>query len=383
MRYLRTFLKRWYLYLVPIIILPSLMTVYGYNKLLLYQSSALCWVDQPRFLPTQDFGWNPWITPAQNESQAMGELLQSETFVTDVAANTDLAKQVDLKTRAGKDAAFRHITSEVTIYPAPVGTHTLYILVLDKDPRLAQQIAVALLAAYTTNFQQNREDLDNEALAFYVQQLTSSQGQLAQDGAKLQDYLHVHPGAAVAGAQTDPTLAQLQQQVGQDQSNVSSINSQIASLRQDLAALPSGSSSFIQVQDPPELPLRPTLQKSKLLTTYTGEYGLGSALALVAIIVVGLTLLDRKVYSVQDLRKIEEELELDLPSIEALPVITGSRRGSSGRGNDKGGVRDSILVPVLAALPLISIDIAPRHVQRAPSTSDAALLGTGDGESRS
>jgi uncharacterized protein involved in exopolysaccharide biosynthesis len=382
MRYLRTFLKRWYLYIVPILVLPAVMTVYGYDKLLVYQSTALCWVAQPRFLSAQDFGWSSWLTPAQNESQAMGELLQSETFVLGVAVNTDLAKQEDLSTRTGRDQAFNRIKPEVTVSATTRGVHTLSIAVTDKDPHLAQQIVTALLAAYVSNFQQNRQSLDQQAIAFYQQQLIGAQSQQAQDSAKLQDYLQAHPGTSVLGSQTDPTLVQLQQQVTQDQSNVSTINSELTSLRQDLAALPAGTSSFLQVEDPPQLPLQPTLQKSKLLITYTGEYGLGSAAALVGVIVIGLTLLDRKVYSVQDLRQIDEELELELPSIEALPALPARRHGLSERGELKDGIRDGILVPVLTALPPISTESVRKNVQHATRTSSAAPLGAGDMEPR-
>ncbi|HEU5348463.1 MAG TPA: hypothetical protein VFU63_07600, partial [Ktedonobacterales bacterium] len=370
MRYLRTFLKRWYLYAIPIIVLPVLMTVYGYNKLMLYQSGALCRVDLPRILSAQDLGWNPWISAAQNESQAMGGLLQSETFAVEVATHTNLAKQLDLTTQAGKDAAFQHITADVSVYPAPQGDNFLYISVLDKDPHLAQQIAVSLIDAYTTDFQQNRKTIDDNAIKFYQQQLATAQGQQDQDTASLQEYLHTHPGANVSGT-VDPTFAQLEQQVSQDQSTVSSFSQQITTLQQDEAALPSGSTSILHVQDPPRLPLKPTLQKSTLLTKYTGEYGLGAAAAIVGAIVIGLTLLDRKVYSVQDLRKIEEELELELPSIEALPVLAGARRAAS--GNTKYAVKDGILVPVLAALPQISLDITSHNALNKPRAASATV----------
>jgi hypothetical protein len=366
--------------MVPILVLPAVMTVYGYNKMLVYQTTALCWVSRPTFLSAGDFGWNSWLTPAQNESRAMSELLVSESFVVNVAANTKLAKQHNLNTRAGREYVYNRIKPEVTVAATTKGDHTLSIVVTDKDPLLAQQIASALLTAYANNFQQNRQTLDSQAIIFYQQQLVSAQSQQAQDSANLQDYLHAHPGTAVYGAQIDPTLAQLQQQVSQDQSGVSSINSELTSLQKDLAALPVGTTSFLQVEDAPQLPLQPALQKSKLLLTYTGEYGLGSAAALVGVIVIGLTLLDRKVYSIEDLRRIDEEMELELPSIEALPTLAVRGHGPSDNGAQKDGMRDSILAPALWALPPISAEFERTGAQRASRTASSAPRGAGDGE---
>jgi uncharacterized protein involved in exopolysaccharide biosynthesis len=356
-RYARTFVKRWYLYIVPIIVLPVLATIYGHGQLMLYNSTALVYVEKPAFLSAEDFGWNPYLSPASNEASAMQELLQSESFVATVAQNTDLANMYDLNTRAGKDAAFYRITPEVSIYASDIGPHNLFVSVTDRSPHMALQIVQALLAQYSAYYQNHRIEVDKQAISFYGQQLAAAQSQLAQDAAQLQEYLGQHLGA---NGSTDPTLANLEQQVQQDQSKVSNLQTQLANLRQDMQAINTGGSQLFTVLDPPQLPLAPTIQRKKLLM-YTG-YGLGAALGVVGLCVVLLTLLDRKVYTRYDLQVIGDSLDLDLPAIETLPVIKGiGERAGSELEDD---AYDGILMPILTALPRLGDGQMRQEIRR-------------------
>lgn len=348
MRYVRTFLKRWYLYVIPMVVLPVVVTVYGYGKLMLYNSTALLYVDKPVFLSNQDFGWNPYLTPAQNEAMSMGELLQSETFVDGVAARTDLAATYNLDTRIGKDEAFGRIAPEVTISASATGPNVMLLSVTDKNPRIAQQVAAALLDQYSAYYEDHRLELDRQAVTLDTQQLAAAQGELNQASQRVQEYLYAHPGVP-ASSNTDPQLAQLQAQVTQDQSQVSQLSGQLATVKQDMLATSSPASGLFRVLDEPQVPLQATIAKKKLLL-YTGG-GLAAALALVGLIVAGLTQLDRKVYLAADLRVIADELELDLPAIETLPVILGIEHGGHANGDAEDDSIDGILMPVLTALP--------------------------------
>jgi uncharacterized protein involved in exopolysaccharide biosynthesis len=371
MRYLRTFLKRWYLYLIPLLILPAVVTYYGYTHLLLYQSTALLWVDKPVYLSSADFAWSSYLTPAQNEAVGMNELLQSETFVVGVAADTDLAKSVDLTSRFGKDAVYNRIAPEVAIAATGTGSHVLVVSVTDKSPTLALQIVQALMTQFTSEFQTHRLQLDQQAIAFYQQQLTSMQAQVAQDSQKVSDYLHTHPAVLTPQGATDPYLAQLEQQLTQDQQQAGNLSTQIAGLRQDSQATTTASPDIFRVLDPPQMPLGPTLPKRKLLTQYTGG-GLAAAVALVALIVAGLTQLDRKVYSIADLRAIGDDMEVDLPPVEAIPVIARIGRGEQRGDTDREGI-DGILMPVLTALPRMEAARMQRELREAATVQGQVL----------
>lgn len=376
MRYLRTFLKRWYLYVIPMLIFPVIATAYGYSVLRNYQCSALLWVDKPVFLSTQDFGWDPYESAAQNEASAMTELLLSEGFVDGVAAQTNLANQLDLKSRYGKDTAFAHIAKEVAVYATGVGQHTITLTVTDKNPQLSLQIAQALITAYTTQYQSNRLQLDNQAIGYYQQLVATTSGLVTQDTQKIHDYLNAHPGL-VPATSTDPTLAQLDSQLQQDQQTLDSQNTQIAELRQDMLATNVASSNLFEVSNPPQLPLSPTISKKSLFLMYSGG-GLGIALALVGLIVAGLTQLDRKVYSKRDLELIADAMEVEFPPIEVLPILAGTGRSGHKATRVKGYEVDGLLLPALAALPKprgASLDQAMRTMTGARAAIAPDTLG--------
>jgi uncharacterized protein involved in exopolysaccharide biosynthesis len=357
MRYLRTFLKRWYLYIIPIIVLPAVLTAYGYNHLVSYTSQALIYVDKPVFYSPGD--WNPYISPAQNVSQYINQLLQSPTFVAGVAARTLLVNHLDLSTQYGKDTAFTLITSEVSVEPTFAGPNTMLVSATDTNPVLAQQIVQGLLDAFTHYYQSNQQSMDNTASGYYTQQLQAAESQLNQDTLKLQEYLRQNPQCAPPATCTDPTVGGLQQQVSQDQAAVNDWKSRLAAVQQDEQAASSADAQLLQIMDPPQVPMRAGVSKKKLLEYYTGG-GLGIALGLVGLIVALLTQLDRKVYSIEDLRTIEEDLELDLPTVDALPLIAEIKRGRTHNGASEDDTFDGILLPVLTALPRLH----PQHMQR-------------------
>jgi uncharacterized protein involved in exopolysaccharide biosynthesis len=372
MRYLRTFLRRWYLYVIPILILPVVSTLYGYKTLRAYKCTANLWVEKPVYLSAQDLGWNPYDSPAGNEATSMSELLQSETFVAGVAAQTGLANTLDLTTRAGKDAAFAHISGEVVMYPS--STHILVLNVTDRDPTLALQITQGLMQGFTGEYQSHRLQLDQGAITFYSQQLTAAQGAVAQDNAKITQYLDAHPGVPLTTT-ADPYLAQLEQQLSQDQQQVNSLTQQIAGLRQDMQATNTAAPDLFRVLDAPQLPTSPTVSKKTLVETYTG-YGLGAALALVGVIVLALTQLDRKIYSSAEVRAIGDDLELELPAVETVPLLSGAGGGSR-RLN---GADEAMYLLIRTVLPRLSSHQVRRELPGATSIPAVSVVGMMDEE---
>jgi uncharacterized protein involved in exopolysaccharide biosynthesis len=371
MRFLRTLVKHWYLYLVPVILIPVLVTAYGFNKLTLYTSTALLYVDKPIVPTSGEDGWNPYLTPAQNEATDMQQLLTSVSFVIGVAARTDLAQRYNLGTDSGKSQAYVRLTSEIAIVP-PGGPNILSVSVSDKEPHLAQQMVSALLDYYQSYYQEHRLELEQQALVFYQDQLQTATAAVALDSTKLEDYCRTHQEACASPLQTDQALAQLQYQLAQDQQTVTDLKASKTSVSRDIEATDSSASRLFRIMDSPQLPTKPSLDKKKLLLTYTGG-GLAAALALVALIVFIRTQLDRKVYAEDDLRIIQEDLGLMLGGgIVTLPVIAGMDAPAHAPG-DPDDALDGILVPVLTALPRLRAQDVKRELRKATGTQTKAL----------
>lgn len=362
MRFLAKFFRRWYLYMLPMLVLPVLATMYGTQSLTVYESSALIYINTPSAVTGLTSTFSQYLSPAQNGANAMNEAMLSETFVVSVAKATDLAKYYDLNSQYGQDAVTALIRAEVTIAATTVGQNTLTVTVDNKSPHLAQQMANALITEFKLYFNQGRRDVDQKQITFLQGQLNDAKAKVNQDQTRVTEYLQAHP-STLPGQTTDPALATLEQQLTTDNTQVSTLQGQLSNLQFDLAAANDGVSNVFSVSDAPRLPLASTLHLKKLIIYPLG--GLGAALALVILIVGVQTLTDRRVYSKDDLRTITENMELDIPTIEAVPMLRGlGRRHDPDDDPSESGI-SGVLVPVLTVLPQLGAGQMTHELRRA------------------
>ncbi len=362
MRFLAKFFRRWYLYVLPMIILPALATIYGKQALTVYESSALIYINNPSSVTNLNTSFNQYLSPAQNGTNAMNEALLSETFVVSVARATDLAEVYNLDSQYGQDAVTVRIRSEVLIAASAVGQNTLTLTVDDPNPHLAQQLANALISQFANYFNQGRRDLDQKQISFFQQELDDANTKVQQDQTHIAEYLQQHPNV-LPTQQTDPALSTLQQQLATDNAQVTTLSGQLSNVRFDLAAAQNGLTNVFTVPDSPRLPLTSTLHLKKLIVYPIG--GLGAALALVILIVGVQTMTDRRVYSKDDLRTITENMEIEIPMIEAVPVLRGlSKRHETDDDASESGI-SGVLVPVLTVLPQLGSGQITHELRRA------------------
>ena len=360
MRFLSKFFKRWYLYMVPLIVIPIVVTMYAKNTLSVYESTALLYVTNPT---NGASGFNAYLSPAQNGANVMLEALQIESFCVSVAKSTDLASTYQLDAQWGQDAATARIQSEVTVTPTAVGQNLVTIAVDDKSPQMAQQIAAAVITQFSTYFSKTQLIFDQQNLSLYQGQLQGAQSKLQQDQTRLKQYLDIHPEDVQnpSAATTDPTLNSYNEAVTQDQQAVSELSAKINAIQLEEDSL-SGGSSFFIVSDAPRVPLRTTLHLKKLIVYPIG--GLAGALALIALIVGIQTFLDKRVYSTQDLKSIVEDMDLNIPAIESIPVLRGIGQRTS-QDTDMDGSVNGVLVPVLTVLPHLGNGHMNQELRRA------------------
>lgn len=317
MRYLRTLLRHWALYAIPLLLLPAIMTAYGYYSLRTYKSEALLFFQRPSFLLQVGIGWDINKTPAQNQADAITELLGSETFMTGIAGRTGLRYVYHLNTQAGRDAAFARLTTDLVVQPTQTGADTLTITAQDSDRWYAQEIVQATITQYTKYYENHRLQADQQAITFLTGQATAEQNLVTLDASHIALYTREHPEAS-ASYQQDPQFQLLQAALAQDQHILSTTTDNLKAAQQDAQAT-NAAGSLVQVLDAPTVPLHSSLVKRKLLLD-TG-IGFGIALALVALVVVFLTRRDRRVYFTQDLLAIGEELDWDLPTVQHFPIL--------------------------------------------------------------
>lgn len=363
MRFVAKFFRRWYLYLLPIIVLPALATMYGKQALTIYESSALIYINKPTAINGATTTFNQYLSPGQNGANAMNEALLSETFVVGVAKKTDLANLYDLRSQYGQDAVTVRIRGEVNIAASAVGENTLTLAVDDKSAHLAQQIAQALIDQFSIYFNQGQQNWDQTQIDFYQQQLKDAQSKVGQDQARITQYLQQHPSVLTNTQQTDPTYESMSQQLQTDQAQVTTLNGNLSNLQLDLEAAQNGLSDVFKTEDPPRVPLTSTMHLKKLVVYPAG--GLAVALALIMLIVGVQTLTDRRVYSKGDLRTITENMELDIPTIEAVPVLRGLGKQHNPDDDPAESGISGVLVPVLTVLPQLGSGQMTHELRRA------------------
>lgn len=362
MRFAAKFLEHWKLYLIPIVLFPIIATIYGQHKLSIYESSAYVLVERGAVIGSTTLGsisGNPYNSPAQNAVDAINELIQSESFDVSVAQSTDLAHRYDLTVRANQDIVAATIRGEVSVTPSSVGQETFNITVDDKSPQLAQQIASSLLVQFGNDYTLRELEGYQRAESLVQGQITQATSQATQDLQRINQYEQAHP--TVTSTTPDTTLAAYQQAYQQDEAQVKTLQEQLNTLQLNSAALQSGTLNVFRVLDKPQVPLLPTL-KLKKLAIYPGG-GLGLALALIALIVGLQTVFDRSIYSPQDVRAIIEDLDMDIASIESVPVLHGI--GEHQRDEDEGATYSGVLVPVLTVLPQLGADEMTHELRRA------------------
>ncbi|HEV8192622.1 MAG TPA: hypothetical protein VGP82_14240 [Ktedonobacterales bacterium] len=347
MKFLRILVKRWYVYLLLLLVLPAAATYYGRQRLQTYQSGAYILVYRAAFLDNVDSqGYNSFISPAANEQNFILELLDSQTFTKKVAADSNFSQYYDLNTDQGAAFAVARVRADTSVTASQTGPNGLSILVQDKDPAVTQQLAESLITQFKAYDADRQISYDDQAATFYQGRLTSAQTSLAEDLKQINKYVQAHPELSnSAKQQADAQYQQLSQQVKQDQDNITNLQGTLTSIQLDKAAAQQGASNNLSIQDPPSKPAMAKIETKQLL--FYGVLGLAVALLLIVVIVGIQTVVDNKVRSTDDLQTIFDEMDWDAPIIESIPVMPNGPKDS----------RSSQSTPLVALLaPGSSID---------------------------
>ncbi|HLZ23840.1 MAG TPA: hypothetical protein VKQ30_17140 [Ktedonobacterales bacterium] len=362
MRFLSKFFKRWYLYVLPLIIFPVVAALYAKNTLSVYESTALIFVYQPPADVAS--GFNGYLSPAINGADAMNQALQIETFCVQVAQGAGLATQYDLTSQVGKNAATARIQSEVSITATTVGQNLVSVTVDDKNPQTAQNIAASFVQEFQKYFADNQASFNQQQIAQYQSQIGSLRGQLVQDQAKLQQYYNAHPQCVNNPdcATTDPVLNGYLAAVNQDTQTITDLTDKVNALKQAADSTSTNAAGLFKTEDAPQPPLHTTLHLKKLIVYPIG--GFVAALALILLIVGIQTVADKRVYNTQDLKSLTEDMDLNIPAIESVPVLRGIGRPNT-QDEDADGSLNGILVPVLTVLPQLGNGHMTQELRRA------------------
>lgn len=308
-RFLETFFRYKLLILLPAIITPLVVVPFAFLLVRpYYETNANLWVERPSYVPTTD-DWNRYITPAQNQQQRLAELLQSRTFVEDIARRTSLAPL--LQTPDGKDDVFTYIQKVISAQPN--GNKLLSIRVRAEDPNLSLEIVQGTVAAFRERSQNERMQTATSSISFYEQQVKDADEKANQSRDRVRRYVASNPRLAAGGDPTssgspranlptaalDPQLADLLKSMDNDEKDAQRLRDLLEQARFEASATLDGSDSTLQILDQPVFPMKPERERRRLLIFPIAAVAIGGLIS--ALLLVALTASDRAVRSTADL----------------------------------------------------------------------------------
>lgn len=271
-----------------------------------YESYAGIWVDRPTYLTYTD-DWNRYITPSQNQSSRLTELLKTRTFLDDIASRTSLSSLVN--TPRGEDRIDRVINGGMSVFTS--GTHLLVVRFRGDTPQLTYQVLGALVDAFNENAANDRVNQSSLAISFYEQRLQAAQDEQDKATDALRQYLAANPKLAdQMGRQADspnggvpgvldPQLQVLQRNVQSKQDDLERQRVTLDQARFDASAAIEGQQLGFQVVDAPQMPTSGGRDLRRRIVFPAA--GLAVGLGLSAVLLVLLMAGDRSVRSEAEL----------------------------------------------------------------------------------
>ena len=264
-------------------------------------------------------------TPAQTQSRALSELLQSREFALAVAKSAKLASTLSLpeSTLSNPQLLDETLFQEVSlrVETAAQGYNLYTISYANSNPQVAQQVVAAVIDNYGLRSQDfSILEAENLLNPYQEQLITAKQDADAAVNAESQ-YLMKHPELAKPGAVplNDPKYALLDSQRLQAQSTVETIQSRIVTLKQQINTQNAGTNTLFKVLDSPLVASSPVSRMKLVLTA--GAIGLAVALLACTLYIVILLRRDRTVHSLSQLQN-----TVNYPVLMQFPMLNSAAK---------------------------------------------------------
>ncbi|HEU5383493.1 MAG TPA: hypothetical protein VFV38_49455 [Ktedonobacteraceae bacterium] len=319
---LETIFRRPIYFLLLIVLLPLLSAVVIYLLPRSYEADASLWAEQ-RYIVIGATGPETDLqaTPAQTQTAALTELLQSRAFALTVADETDLPSTLSASVRADRqkreDALYQEISTKVVVTPS--GYNLFTVAYTNTNPKIAQEVIETTIQNFARQSQAFTAVEAQQLLASYQTQLTQAQQQEKTDAQAEEQYLLNNPQLTLQQLQVDPQYQMLHAQTQHDQATEQNIQDQITTINLEIAQQGKGSDYLFKVLDAPAQ----SVQAVSRLKTYLlgGGLGLGIALLAYALYIVLSIRRHQVAYTARDLEKVAP-----FPLVMELPQFSPAAR---------------------------------------------------------
>jgi len=257
-----------------LVILSFAVTVSWMSRSKEYIATGRVWVERAQFL-NADVGtdWNPYLTPAQNQSLVLNELMGTDDFARKVAeragltapdglaATGDSAQSVNLAGEGSgldEETVLQRLRDDTGIGAS--GTHVIAISNRSPSALTAAAVVQSIIDEYADLHKTRTIDQAKLATSYYEERLASTQQELDKATTEANSYLAKHPELQAPEAPSlvgDATYIQLQSAVQRAETDYNSIQGTLAQIQFQSSATLQGLDSTFQVVDAPKPPSSP------------------------------------------------------------------------------------------------------------------------------
>jgi uncharacterized protein involved in exopolysaccharide biosynthesis len=336
LRYVETLFRHRLLLTVPMLLLVVLCAGWVLVQPPTYASTVRLWVERQQLVSNPND--NPYITPAQEQTNVLVELLNTKYFCLKVGRRSPLAKvmsdpgatqpgigqrllsTVGLASSSGSalsgpaldDAVFFTLSRQTLVYPA--GPQIITITFSGGSPELSAQVTQAIADQFVDEKLASQRVQSDAAIDFYSGQVKQAQAELSAADAALDQYVAAHPEQRAANAVPDARLVQLRRNDENARQRYDELQGRLDQSTINHAALSRPDTSGMRVLDKAEIPGRNSVKRLMLAAGVVG------ALLALVILVVGILLLTL----VDNTFRRPEEVEqaLDLRPVGTVPRLS-------------------------------------------------------------
>lgn len=330
-RILDIFFRRPLLFLLLIAIPPVIGVATAYTLVpRSYQSVANIWaLRRYEIIGATGPESNLEATPADTQSTALNELLQTREFSLTVANDAQILPTLHLgaSVLANPEQRDDALVAEIAkhVLATSLGYNLFQITYANHDPYVAQKVVQAVVTNFGIESQGFSVAEGQRLLQSYQGQLPTVKATADNAAAAEAHYIASHPNLNANALAADPQYGQLHNQTLQAQTALNNLQTAITTVQQEIAAEGLGADSLYRVQDQPTLPYTPVSRSKQYLLG--GGIGLGLALLLVALYILILIRRDNTVHTALDLTKVTGyPVLMQFPSLPpgAVPVLMKS-----------------------------------------------------------